>query len=90
MVHAITPVRLCVVYVVRQALPFLSEFWVLDMRALSALMFGLRCPVPRGHVLRYIRARVLVIVPLHACSGPQQTRRFQQFRPFGERIRRSM
>ena len=42
----------------------LSEFWVLDMRALSAPMFGLRCPVPRGHVLGYIRAQVLVIVPL--------------------------
>ena len=52
----------------------LSEFWVLDMRALSALMFGLRCPVPRGHVLGYIRAHVLVIVPLRVCSGPQQTR----------------
>jgi hypothetical protein len=29
----------------------LSEFWVLDIRVLSALVCGLRSPVPRGHVL---------------------------------------
>ena len=34
-----------------------SEFWVLDMRALSALMFGLKCPVPRGHVHKSARPR---------------------------------
>ena len=54
----------------------LSEFGVLGVRALSALMCGLRSRVPRGHVLGYIRARVLVIVPLRVCRGPQQTRRF--------------
>ena len=49
---------------------------VLDIRALGALMCRLRSPVPHGHVLGYIRARILVIVPLRVCSGSEQTRRF--------------
>ena len=47
-----------------------SEFWGLDIRALSALMCGLRSPVPYDHVLGKIRARILDIVPLRVRSGP--------------------
>ena len=41
-------------------------------RALSALMCGLRSPVPDSRVLGYIRARILVIVPLRVVAGPNK------------------
>ena len=47
-------------------------YWILE----RSVMFGLRSPVPQGHVLEYIRACILVIVPLCVCSGSQQTRTF--------------
>ena len=45
---------------------------VLDIRALSALMCGLRSPVPHGYVLRYRRRASLLLYPYVFVAGPNK------------------
>ena len=58
----------------------------LECSSAQCVDVGLRSPVPRGHVLGYIRARVLVIVPLRVCSRPRKTRRFCKGYVFCKRL----